>query len=165
MNLVKNINFKILTLTLLFFTIEVSAVSRIENFNVDRKKVNKIYLSFSKASIIRFPFPIEEVRLGLPNFYSSEVSKTYSRELTLFLSSDSNNPSNLIVRTSDESLYAFDLVPSKYNHQDIVFVDESFYSTMPRIASSLKSKDNKRILLFQKSKPIKIYSNQKSEKL
>lgn len=102
-------------------------VLRIENFDLNRKEVAKVYMSFSKATIIRFPEAIEEVRLGLPNFYEAEISKLFKKELTLHLIQNVNIPSNLIVRTTSETIFVFDLVPSNINHQDVVFVDNSFY--------------------------------------
>jgi hypothetical protein len=115
-------------------------VSRIENFNIDRKRVNKIYLSYSKTGVVRFPDEIEEVRVGAPEGYKYEVSKTFKRELSIKVSLGVNAPSNLIVRTSNEDIYVFDLVPSSIRHQDVVFVDESFYKTKSKLNRSVKRK-------------------------
>ena len=104
-----------------------ASVPRIENFDLNRKAVSKIYISFSKALIIRFPEAIDEIRLGLPNFYEAEISKIYKKEITLHLTENIKIPSNLIVRTTSSKVYVFDLVPSMINHQDVVFIDDSFY--------------------------------------
>ncbi len=115
-------------LFLILITSELKAsVPRIENFDLNRKSVSKIYISFSKALIIRFPEAIEEIRLGLPNFYEAEISKIYKKEITLHLIENIKIPSNLIVRTASSNVYVFDLVPSAINHQDVVFIDDSFY--------------------------------------
>ena len=162
----------IVYISLLLFFISFNAfskISRIENFEVDRKKVSKIYISFSKAQVIRFPEAIEEVRLGLPNFFETEISKTYKKELTVFLKKDINFPSNLIVRTSSSKVFVFDLVPSKYNHQDVLFIDESYYnysivSDKARYSkkSYLKQTSNKRNLLVEGSK-IFLFSNEEAQ--
>jgi hypothetical protein len=116
---------------LLFSSLSFSNVSRIENFEVNRKEVAKIYMSFSKATIIRFPEAIEEIRIGLPNYYEAEISKIYKKELTLHLIENIKFPSNLIIRTTSETIFVFDLVPSELNHQDVVFIDDSFYPRKP----------------------------------
>lgn len=131
----------------------VDAVERIENFNVDRKRVNKIYLSSGKASVVRFPHTIEEVRVGIPNYYPADTSKVYSKELTLRIKEGVKTSSNLIVRTSNEDMYVFDLVPSKINHQDVLFIDDSFYRTKFKTARSFNKKRlNKRITLIKGDK-------------
>ncbi len=139
----------------IIFATQISAgsVARIENFEVNRKEVAKIYMSFSKATIIRFPEAIEEIRLGLPNYYEAEISKIYKKELTLHLIENVNIPSNLIIRTTSETVFVFDLVPSEINHQDVVFIDNSFY---PRILSSERSSSDRKIIL---SNPRKLLFN------
>lgn len=134
-------------------------VSRIENFNVDRKKVNKIYLSYSKTGIIRFPDQIEEVRVGASEGYKYEISKTYKRELSLKVRLGVNAPSNLIVRTSNEEIYVFDLVPSRTRHQDVVYVDDSHYKTK---LDRRRKVQRKKIYSHKKSKRVSLTSSKKT---
>ena len=137
-----------------------SEVSRIENFEIDRKKVSKIYISFSKAQVIRFPEAIEEVRIGLPNFFEVEISKTYKKEITIFLKKHTKYPSNLIVRTSSSKVFVFDLVPSFYNHQDVIFIDESYYNydIVSNRKRFLKTQSPRKVLL--KGRKTFLFSNE-----
>ncbi len=157
-------------LMLMNSSLSLAEVSRIENFNVDRKKVNKIYLSYSKTGVIRFPDQIEEVRVGASEGYKYEISKTYKRELSLKVRLGVNAPSNLIVRTSNEDIYVFDLVPSRIRHQDVVYVDESHYKSKFLELSKIRkkrifsNKKNKRISLT-KGKRTLIFSHEAGEEL
>lgn len=137
---------------ILFSTQLFASVPRIENFDIDRKKVSKVYISFSKALIIRFPEAIEEIRLGLPNFYEAEISKIYKKEITLHLIDNIKIPSNLIVRTSSSKIYVFDLVPSLINHQDVLFIDDSYYPQKVISSTLLKRElivEGKRTIIFR----------------
>ncbi len=141
------------SLLLILLTFTANSVERIENFDIDRKRVNKIYIAFAKACVIRFPDTVEEIRVGIPQLYTAETSKTYAREITLNLSQESKNPSNLIVRTTNEDIYVFDLVPSKHNHQDVVYVDDSFYKAKKKIKNIKKTK------LFTRIKPKHLFKS------
>ncbi len=104
-----------------------SLPDRITTLRKDFGSSEKIILSKGLASLLEFPKPIVEVRIGNSSIAKVVLSKASSNELTLFLLSEKLGPTNLIVR-ADKKIYVFDLIPSKSNHQDYVKVTGGFGS-------------------------------------
>ncbi|MFV3409661.1 hypothetical protein ACNH6C_13700 [Bdellovibrio bacteriovorus] len=110
-----------------------AAPKRISSIIKDLGKVEKVYLYPGLISVIEFPHPLLEVRIGNPKALKVEISQVSSRELTLHLSGLAAKATNLIVR-SNQKLYVFDIVPSRVSHQDFVQV-KSFYGGPERSVS------------------------------
>ncbi len=102
-----------------------AAPKRISSIIKDLGKVEKVYLYPGLISVIEFPHPLIEVRLGNPRALKVEISQVSNRELTLHLTGLAAKATNLIVR-SNQKLYIFDVIPSRVSHQDYIQV-KSFY--------------------------------------
>ena len=100
-------------------------IDRLSLIHKDLSRSDQIYLSKGLASVIEFPKPIIEVRVGNPSILSPAISQVSPRELTLFLNSDTQGPTNIIVR-ADKRIYVFDIVPSHSNHQDFIKVSGGY---------------------------------------
>ena len=110
-----------------------AAPKRISSIIKDLGKVEKVYLYPGLISVIEFPHPLLEVRIGNPKALKVEISQVSNRELTLHLTGAAAKATNLIVR-SNQKLYVFDIVPSRVSHQDYVQV-KSFYGAPERSGS------------------------------
>lgn len=106
---------------LLLLTICHAAPARISTMTKDLGAAERIYLSAGLASVIEFPRPIGEVRVGDPASLKVQVSTVSPKELTVYLTGTSAIPTNLIVR-ADRRVFVFDVVPSRVNHQDYLKV-------------------------------------------
>lgn len=98
---------------------------RIQSFYHDLGKVQKVYLSPGLVSVIEFPKPIVEVRVGNAKSVKAIISQASPKELTLYFSNSQSVASNIIVR-ADRSVYVLDIVPSHSTHQDYLKVSGSF---------------------------------------
>lgn len=118
-----------------------SLPNRISNLNKDLSASEQIYISPGMATVLEFPKPIIEVRIGDPNILRASISTVSSNELSLFVGAEVGTATNLIVR-SDRRTYIFDVVPSRTSHQDFIKVSSAFGS--PKFSgnsSLLVSKD------------------------
>lgn len=79
-------------------------VSRISSIYKDLGKSHKIYLHAGLITVVEFPQNILEVRLGNPKSIKAQISQVSPRELTLFLSQQSVEPTNLIVKAEMPAL-------------------------------------------------------------
>ena len=100
-------------------------IKRISAKVLDLGKVNKVYISAGLASVIIFPKPIIEVKLGNPDLIKTTISKTLPNELTLIINKDLRSPSNIIVRSGSRN-FIFDVFPSQTMHQDLIEVMASY---------------------------------------
>lgn len=103
----------------LLFTLAFAQVDRLSLTQVNLSQVDKIYLSPGLVSVLEFPQNIIEVRVGNPKSVKAIISQVSPKELTVYLSSGSSSPSNIIVR-SEKRVFVFDVVPSRIHHQDYV---------------------------------------------
>lgn len=106
---------------LLLLAICHASPARISTMTKDLGAAERIYVSAGLASVVEFPRPIVEVRVGDPSSLKVQISTVSPRELTIYLSGGGASPTNLIVR-ADRRIYVFDVVPSRANHQDYVRV-------------------------------------------
>ena len=125
-----------------FLLIDVSKaeIDRISSIYKDLGKVEKIYLHAGLISVVEFPNPITEVRLGNTRSLKAEISSVSPKELTLFLSAQNVAPTNLIVR-SNHRIYVFDVVPSNSSHQDYVKISGGYGSPRNREMRVLQSRN------------------------
>lgn len=100
-------------------------VKRISSSHKDLGEVQKVYLHAGLISVIEFPETISEVRLGNLASLKAQISQVSPRELTIYLSSQAVEPTNLIVR-ADRRLYVFDIIPSRRTHQDYLKISGAF---------------------------------------
>lgn len=115
-----------LTLTLLCLSsIGYAEVKRISSIYKDLSQSQKIYLHAGLISVLEFPQNILEVRLGNPKSVKAQLSQVSPRELTLFLSQQAVEPTNLIIK-SEKRFYIFDIIPSKTSHQDYVKISGGY---------------------------------------
>ncbi len=108
---------------MLFFSIFLvfaqAQTNRIESNFHDIGNSSKIFLRPGLISVLEFPNPISEVRIGNPNVVKALISQISPKELTIYFKNTNALPTNLIVR-SDRKIFVFDIVPSKSTHQDYV---------------------------------------------
>lgn len=148
----------VLFVYILFPICSYSETPRIQNFSVDRKKVNKLLLSYSKVNKIRFPDPIDEVLIGLNHLYTHEISKRNSHDLNMRLTKGVKSPTNMIVSTTNHDVYVFDLVPRNNTHQDFIIIDGSFYKSKLSLHKEIKIR---KIFSNSKKKRIKITDSER----
>jgi hypothetical protein len=138
-----------------------ASVNRISSVYKDLSKVEKIYLHAGLISLVEFPDPILEVRLGNTKSFKVELSQISPRELTVYLLNSSAAPSNLIVR-SNQKIYVFDIIPSNGTHQDYVRIAGSFSLPSFVSGSTVRKETNevkKTIMAKKPSSVIKIGVN------
>lgn len=133
----KTSNIIIIGLLSLLSTKALATLERISSIYKDIGRVEKIYLHSGFISVLEFPDPILEVRLGNNKSLKAEISQVSPKELSLFLIKGTASATNLIVR-SNQKLYVFDVIPSKETHQDYVKVLSGFGS--PKLATAPKIK-------------------------
>lgn len=102
-----------------------ASVNRISSVYKDLSKVEKIYLHAGLISVVEFPDPVLEVRIGNTKAFRVEISQISPRELSVYLLRSEAQPSNLIVR-SNQKIYVFDVIPSTATHQDYIKVSGSY---------------------------------------
>lgn len=112
-----------------------SPVGRITSISKDLSKSDLIHVSPGLATVVEFPKPIIEVRVGNPGILKTSISSVSPNELSLFLGKENVGPTNLIVR-SDRRVYVFDIVPSRSIHQDFIRVSSAFGS--PVVVDNLR---------------------------
>lgn len=129
---------------ILLFTLHETSygeIRRISSIYKDLGKVEKVYLHAGLITLIEFPDPIIEVRLGNNKAIRVEVSQVSPKEITIYLLSQNVSPTNLIVR-SNQRVYIFDIVPSSATHQDYVRVLGGFSS--PSFVGTIKAEPVRR---------------------
>ncbi len=87
-------------------TIAYGGVKRISSVYKDLGQSQKIYLHAGLISVLDFPQSIIEVRLGNPKSIKAQLSQVSPRELTLYLSQQAVEPTNLIVK-SEKRFYVY----------------------------------------------------------
>ncbi|WP_413942682.1 hypothetical protein [Bdellovibrio sp. HCB-162] len=100
-------------------------VKRISSIYKDLGESQKIYLHAGLISVLEFPRDIVEVRIGNPKSIKAQLSQVSPKELTLYLTQNFVEPTNIIVK-SDKRFYVFDVIPSKVSHQDYIKVSGAF---------------------------------------
>lgn len=133
-------------------------VKRLSSIYKDLGKVEKIYLHAGLITVVEFPAPLLEVRLGNTKSIRVEISQVSPKELTLFLMKDGVSPTNLIVR-SNQKIYVFDVIPSKVSHQDYIKISGGFGApelVVRRIEDTKASSETKSAKKQQLIKSIKI---------
>lgn len=127
------------------FLIRVGAdqLERISRPVVNLTESRAIYLSPGLISVVEFPDPIIEVRVGDPASLKPTISQVSPKELTLMFKDSNSVATNLIVR-SGKRVFVLDIIPSKNRHQDYVKV-RGVYSTVKetRKTSTVSARNKK----------------------
>ncbi|MBS1972651.1 MAG: hypothetical protein JSU04_20250 [Bdellovibrionales bacterium] len=118
-------SFKTFILALFLSSTGHAEIKRISSIYKDLSQSQKIYLHGGLISVLEFPQNIVEVRIGNPKSIKAVLSQVSSKELTLYLSQQAVEPTNLIVK-SEKRFYVFDIIPSKTSHQDYVKISGSY---------------------------------------
>ncbi len=121
----KKVNLILLIFCALHSFYATASVKRISAKISDLSKVDRVFISPGLASVVIFPKPITEVKLGNPDLIKATISKTLPSEMTLLINKDLKSPTNIIVRCGSRN-YVFDVFPTQNIHQDIVKVMASF---------------------------------------
>lgn len=125
---------------------------RIESKILDLGLTHKVYLKPGLVSVVEFPKPIVEVRVGNPKSLKAIISQVSPKELTMYFSSSSEVPSNIIVR-SDKRVYVLDVIPSQSSHQDFVKVTGFGGPTLTANADKIESVQLKPLTKHQSEVP------------
>lgn len=96
-----------------------SPPSRISSQVLDLSSPHQIRIAPGLVTVLEFPDPITEVRVGLPESLKALISSVNANELTLYLAEAGGRPTNVIVR-SGRRVFVFDVNPSVGTHQDFV---------------------------------------------
>lgn len=111
---------------MLFFSLLLSLAMagprRISQSSVDLSETASIKMTHGLVTVIEFPKPIIEVRVGNAAILKAQISSVSPKELTLSLVSSELWPTNLVVR-SDRRVYVFDVFPNLASHQDYIRVN------------------------------------------
>lgn len=136
----------------LLLSLSLATPDRLSTIQKDLSEAEAIYLSEGLASIVEFPKPITEVRMGNPSVLKAEISQVSPKELTLFLKESGLGPTNLIVR-ADRRVYVFDILPSRSTHQDYVKISGAFGA--PSYSSSKELLQSESIKFKTKLPPVR----------
>jgi hypothetical protein len=143
----------------LLISVAYALTARIESKYVNIGESSKIYLKPGLTSVLEFPYPILEVRIGNPNELKVIISQVSPRELTVYFKNSRSTATNLIVK-SDRKNYVFDVIPSNSNHQDYIKINGGI-GTLNQ-STPLTIEDYKKItpesISTQKSNLVKEYS-------
>lgn len=99
---------------------------RISSTSKNLSSADLISMSPGLATVIEFPKPIIEVRVGNTEILNTSISTVSPKELTLSLN-QLNVATNLIVK-SGSRIFVFDVVSSRSHHQDYLKISSSFGS-------------------------------------
>ena len=132
--------------SLLFFqTLNASADSRISDVRVHSYKSQKIYLSPGLVTLINFPCQTEMTVVGNEFDAKAQISPVNAKIVILNLTRIEAQATNLIVKCVNKSKqFVFDIVPSRSNHQDVVYVSSlgTLESNLRLIKSSNETSDS-----------------------
>lgn len=133
----------VLLMVIGFAVVSYSEVDlRISRQSVNIAKPKTIRLAPGLVSLIEFPDPIIEVRIGDPKSIKALISQVSVKELTVYLTTTSASPSNLIVR-SGKRVFVLDIVPSKTSHQDYVLIRSAFRSESNEPSQKVKKSNTR----------------------
>jgi hypothetical protein len=118
---------------------------RVSALSVTPYEVVKISVAPGLVSVLRFPKPIDEVRVGNPQDVKVLISERLPTELTVYLTNSNAKASNLIVRAQDKD-FVFDIIPSKTNHQDLVKIKSGTHLTTKPTSQTLKNSKTQKTL-------------------
>ncbi len=117
----------------LFFVISLihgtarANLDRIQAVRVDKGQVQRIYLAPGLGSILLFPCALQEVFIGRSEDLKAQISPNDKKTLFLNLKLNSSLPTNVIAKCSPEnSIFVFDVIPSRSKHQDLVEIRSSY---------------------------------------
>ncbi|MBL7557603.1 MAG: hypothetical protein JNM24_17370 [Bdellovibrionaceae bacterium] len=116
-------------ITMFLISANADQLERISRPVVNLNDSKSIYLSPGLISVVEFPDPIIEVRVGDPGSLKPVISQVSPKELTLIFKASNSVATNLIVR-SGKRVFVMDVIPSKSRHQDYVKV-RGVYSFVP----------------------------------
>lgn len=114
-------NFAALLITFSLLGCTSQAREAVSNEVFDLTKANRILVGPGRISILVFPEPVAEAKVGAPDRLKVVTSTTDPKELTIFWVQRGAYETNLIVRTV-RRVFVFDIVPSLSRHQDFVRV-------------------------------------------
>ena len=97
----------------------LASPSRVEQLRSAGSAVEVVQITPGLVTVLEFPKPIIEVRVGDPKSLKVQISSVSPKELTLSLKSIQASSTNLIVR-SGKRMYVLDIVASKAVHKDLV---------------------------------------------
>ena len=130
-------NFAASILALALFGSTSLARDAVSNEVLDLTKANRILVGPGRISILVFPEPVAEAKVGAPDRLKVVTSGTDPKELTIFWVQRGAFETNLIVRTV-RRVFVFDIVPSLSRHQDYIRV-RGAYSGGHSILRTLES--------------------------
>ena len=94
-------------------------VSRISREWVSMGAVQRLLVSPGLISVVQFPFPITEIKIGAPEQVFAQMSKSMPSELTISLRRSDAHATNVIVHCGSRT-FVFDIIPSRESHQDVL---------------------------------------------
>jgi len=120
-------------LSVLFFVLSepanAKAPERIQSVILDRGKVARIYIAPGLGSVLTLPCNVAEAFVGREAEVTVIFSPNSKRVLFISLNSGSSEPTNVVLRCERGRVnLVFDIIPSKFMHQDVVEVRSSFGS-------------------------------------
>lgn len=119
--------FKVLSVLVYLTSTTSHASERITSQYQDLAKANQIYVGPGLVSVIEFPDAIVDVKIGSPDRIKTVISANEPRELTIYLSSSSQFPTNMLIR-SQNKVYVYDVIPSLNKHQDFIKIKGTYGS-------------------------------------
>ena len=85
------------------------------------KKPETLFLFPGRVSLLNLPCPITKAIIGSPNDIKTEVDKLSPTDAHILLKKWRSEPSNLILKCSDQ-VFLFNLTPSRKSHYDYIKV-------------------------------------------
>lgn len=99
-----------------------------------------IYLTPGRASLIDFPCQVTKASQGTGGDLHATIASTIGNEVDIALDSSASQSTSLIIRCKD-SVFIFDIIPSKNTHQEYIKIKKSlgsikYYHNQSRLNSS-----------------------------
>lgn len=120
-----------------------AGVKRISETEMDRSRPNLIYMTPGRSTLLDFPCEISHAILGLTNDIKMTIGPDSKKTMSLWLSSDQSQPTNLTVKC-DSEIYVFDIYPNSNNHQDYLNIIDSYDKRVQKNRKLISSSESAR---------------------
>lgn len=139
--------------------VALADIPRISSVHKSLNRVDLISISPGLVTILEFPKPIIEVRVGNSEILSTSISTVSSKELTLSLNR-LNVATNLVVKSGNR-FFVFDVVSNTSHHQDYVKVSSGYGS--PEFSSNAEILNQGKFEIKNETQQSKTLTNPKQK--
>lgn len=139
-----------LSLAIFPFFANAQEIPRLGKISFNKSEVQKVFIAEGRSTILKFPCNVKTYSAGPTNDIEAALNDRDSQLLEVWLGKIKAQPAGLKV-FCNESFFAFDIVPSTIQHQDVLEIKSS-YGTPKTISKNLNIEKSK-IIASSNSKP------------